>query len=156
MFGKRDERKPLAKIDTLIGAGTFVEGDIRFSGGLRIDGTVKGNVEAADGATASTLILSEQARIEGSVAVAYLVNNGTVVGQVSVAECLDRLSVFSHEKSARSVDFSKRNRRFLKAPKKGRFLASGPYRSVFRQQWVFHSLPHSRKHKNNPPVSLVT
>lgn len=89
MFGKRDERKPLAKIDTLIGAGTFVEGNIRFSGGLRIDGTLKGNVEAADGATSSTLILSEQARIEGSVAVAYLISNGTVVGQVSVAECLE-------------------------------------------------------------------
>ena len=89
MFGKRDERKPLAKIDTLIGAGTFVEGNIRFSGGLRIDGTLKGNVEAADGATSSTLILSEQARIEGGVAVAYLISNGTVVGQVSVAECLE-------------------------------------------------------------------
>ena len=89
MFGKRDERKPLAKIDTLIGAGAFIEGNIRFSGGLRIDGTVKGNVEAAEGAASSTLILSEQARIEGSVAVSYLVTNGTVVGQVSVAECLE-------------------------------------------------------------------
>jgi cytoskeletal protein CcmA (bactofilin family) len=89
MFGKRDERKPLAKIDTLIGAGAFIEGNIRFSGGLRIDGTVKGNVEAAEGAASSTLILSELARIEGSVAVSYLVTNGTVVGQVSVAECLE-------------------------------------------------------------------
>jgi cytoskeletal protein CcmA (bactofilin family) len=89
MFGKRDERKPLAKIDTLIGAGAFIEGNIRFSGGLRIDGTVKGNIEAAEGAASSTLILSEQARIEGSVAVSYLVTNGTVVGQVSVAECLE-------------------------------------------------------------------
>ena len=89
MFGKRDERKPLAKIDTLIGAGAFIEGNIRFSGGLRIDGTVKGNIEAAEGAASSTLILSELARIEGSVAVSYLVTNGTVVGQVSVAECLE-------------------------------------------------------------------
>jgi cytoskeletal protein CcmA (bactofilin family) len=89
MFGKRDERKPLAKIDTLIGVGAFIEGNIRFSGGLRIDGTVKGNIEAAEGAASSTLILSEQARIEGSVAVSYLVTNGAVVGQVSVAECLE-------------------------------------------------------------------
>lgn len=89
MFGKRDERKPHAKIDTLIGVGTVIEGNVRFSGGLRIDGEVRGNVEAADGASASTLILSEQARIEGNVAVAYLVTNGTVIGQVSVAECLE-------------------------------------------------------------------
>lgn len=89
MFGIRDERKPHAKIDTLIGVGAVIEGNVRFSGGLRIDGEVRGNVEAADGASASTLILSEQARIEGSVAVAYLVTNGTVIGQVSVAECLE-------------------------------------------------------------------
>ena len=54
MFGKRDERKPIAKIDALIGAGTVIEGSIRFSGGLRIDGEVRGNVEAAEGACAST------------------------------------------------------------------------------------------------------
>lgn len=89
MFGIRDERKPHAKIDTLIGVGAVIEGNVRFSGGLRIDGEVRGNVEAADGASASTLILSEQARIEGTVAVAYLVTNGTVIGQVRVAECLE-------------------------------------------------------------------
>ena len=45
MFGKRDESKPQGRIDTLIGVGTLVEGNIRFTGGLRIDGEVKGNVE---------------------------------------------------------------------------------------------------------------
>ena len=89
MFGKKDENRPQGRIDTLIGAGTLVEGNIRFAGGLRIDGEVKGNVEAADGASASMLVLSEQARVEGVVAVAHLVTNGTVVGQVSVSECLE-------------------------------------------------------------------
>ena len=89
MFRKRDESRPQGRIDTLIGAGTLVEGTIRFTGGLRIDGEVKGNVEAVDGASGSMLVLSEQARIEGVVAVAHLVSNGTVVGQVSVSECLE-------------------------------------------------------------------
>lgn len=89
MFGKRDESKPQGRIDTLIGAGTLVEGNIRFTGGLRIDGEVKGNVEAADGASTAMLVLSEQARVEGLVAVAHLVTNGTVVGQVSVLESLE-------------------------------------------------------------------
>lgn len=89
MFGKRDESRPQGRIDTLIGVGTLVEGNIRFTGGLRIDGEVKGNVEAAGGASGSMLVLSEQARIEGVVAVAHLVSNGTVVGQVSVSECLE-------------------------------------------------------------------
>ncbi|MGB8546469.1 MAG: polymer-forming cytoskeletal protein, partial [Azonexus sp.] len=48
MFGKKDDGKPKARIDSLIGAGTLIEGNIRFTGGLRIDGEVKGNVEAAE------------------------------------------------------------------------------------------------------------
>ena len=41
MFGKKDEKRPKGRIDSLIGAGTVIEGNIRFSGGLRIDGEVK-------------------------------------------------------------------------------------------------------------------
>jgi len=92
MFGKRDDSKPQGRIDSLIGVGTLVEGNIRFTGGLRIDGEVKGNVEAAEGASSSMLVLSEQARIEGAVSVAHLVSNGTVVGQVTVTEMLEMQS----------------------------------------------------------------
>lgn len=92
MFGKRSENKPQNRIDSLIGAGTRVEGNIRFSGGLRIDGEIKGNVEATDSATASTLVLSEDARIEGAVKVAHFVANGVVVGPVAVSESLEMQS----------------------------------------------------------------
>ncbi len=92
MFGKKTDSKPQGRIDSLIGAGTLIEGNIRFTGGLRIDGEVKGSVEAADGASASTLVLSEQARVEGSVTVAHLVSNGTVVGPVKVSESLEMQS----------------------------------------------------------------
>jgi cytoskeletal protein CcmA (bactofilin family) len=89
MFSKKSDNKPQGRIDSLIGAGTQVEGNIRFTGGLRIDGEVKGCVEAAEGASSSTLVLSEQARIEGSVKVAHLVSNGTIVGPVTVSESLE-------------------------------------------------------------------
>jgi len=92
MFGKKTDSKPQGRIDSLIGAGTLIEGNIRFTGGLRIDGEVKGSVEAAEGASASTLVLSEQARVEGSVTVAHLVSNGTVVGPVTVSESLEMQS----------------------------------------------------------------
>lgn len=92
MFGRNKENKPQNRIDSLIGAGTQVEGNIRFTGGLRIDGEVKGNIEAADAASSSTLVLSEQARIEGTVNVAHFVVNGTVVGPVTVSESLDMQS----------------------------------------------------------------
>jgi cytoskeletal protein CcmA (bactofilin family) len=86
MFGKRNPAGAQARIDSLIGVGTSIEGKIRFSGGLRVDGEVRGSVEAVPGASSSTLVVSDQARIEGAVSVAHLVLNGTVVGPVSVTE----------------------------------------------------------------------
>ena len=89
MFGGRAENRPQAKIGSLVGAGAKVEGDIRFTGGLRVDGEVKGCVLAAEGAQDATLVLSESARIEGSVKVAHFVTNGTVVGNVEVLGALE-------------------------------------------------------------------
>lgn len=89
MFGKGRDNRPQARINSLIGAGTVVEGSIRFTGGLRIDGEVKGAVEASDGASASVLVVSEHARVEGAVKVAHLVSNGVIVGPVSVSDSLE-------------------------------------------------------------------
>ena len=54
------------RIDSLIGAGTTVSGDVVFEGGLRIDGTVLGNVSTVDGES-GTLVVTEQARIDGEI-----------------------------------------------------------------------------------------
>jgi cytoskeletal protein CcmA (bactofilin family) len=92
MFGKKSESKPQGRIDTLIGVGTLIEGDIIFSGGIRIDGQIKGNVQALDTASSSTLVLSEQGRIEGDVSVAHLVMNGQITGGVSISQTLEMQS----------------------------------------------------------------
>jgi cytoskeletal protein CcmA (bactofilin family) len=63
MFGKKTN-KPQGRIDSLIGAGTSLEGDVTFSGGLRVDGEIKGNVRAADGQPA-TLVISETCQDRG-------------------------------------------------------------------------------------------
>ena len=78
----RNRQKPQNRIDTLIGAETTVEGDINFSGGLRVDGRIRGNVNEVGG-TSGTLVLSEHGQIEGSISVSHAVINGTVVGPVS-------------------------------------------------------------------------
>lgn len=80
--------KPQNRIDSLIGAGTTIAGDITFSGGLRVDGEVKGNVRAT-GDQQGTLVVSEHARIEGEIDVNHLVINGTVVGPVHSSEFLE-------------------------------------------------------------------
>ncbi|MBS3935146.1 MAG: polymer-forming cytoskeletal protein [Sulfuritalea sp.] len=86
MFGKNS--KPNNRIDTLIGAGTVIEGNVCFTGGLRIDGEIRGNVCSAEGQP-GTLVISEQARVDGEVAVPHLVINGTVNGPVRVADFLE-------------------------------------------------------------------
>lgn len=85
MFFGNKPSKPQNRIDTLIGAETTVAGDISFSGGLRVDGRIKGNVTAADDKPC-TLVLSEAARIEGVIRVSHVVINGTVVGPVYASE----------------------------------------------------------------------
>lgn len=87
MFGKKSP-KPQSRIDSLIGSGTRIEGDIFFAGGLRVDGEIKGNVRA-EGNQPSTLVLSEQARIEGVIEVSHLVVNGSVVGPVYASEYVE-------------------------------------------------------------------
>jgi cytoskeletal protein CcmA (bactofilin family) len=82
--------KPKAqnRIDSLIGAGTRIEGSVIFTGGLRVDGEVKGDVRTGEG-EAGTLVVSEQARVEGEIHVAHLVVNGTIVGPVHATELLE-------------------------------------------------------------------
>lgn len=87
MFGNKSH-KPQNRIDCLIGTGTTIEGDITFAGGLRVDGHVRGNVTAAEGKP-GTLVLSEQARIEGEIRVSHVVINGTVVGPVHASEYVE-------------------------------------------------------------------
>lgn len=87
MFRKKAS-KPQNRIDSLIGAGTRIEGNVTFTGGLRVDGEVKGNVVAA-GEQASTLVVSEQARIDGEIHVSHLVVNGSINGPVHSAEFLE-------------------------------------------------------------------
>lgn len=87
MFGNKHS-KPQTQIDTLIGANAIIGGDISFSGGLRVDGQINGNIMATPGKP-STLVLSEHAQVNGEVSVTHLVTNGTINGPVSASEYLE-------------------------------------------------------------------
>lgn len=89
-------------IDTVIGSQTRLEGDIRFSGGLHVDGTIKGNLVAEPG-TETVLTVSEQGRIEGDVRVPNLVLNGAVEGDVYASE---RVELASHAKVTGNVYYN--------------------------------------------------
>lgn len=80
--------KPCNTIDTLIGAKTDIKGDITFSGGLRIDGKIRGNITAKGDAN-STLVLSENAQVIGNVTVPHVISNGSIKGNVRASERIE-------------------------------------------------------------------
>jgi len=86
MFNKTS--KPQNRIDSLIGTSTRIEGNVIFSGGLRVDGMVRGNVVAV-AEQPSTLVLSADARIDGEVQAAHIVVNGAINGSVHATETLE-------------------------------------------------------------------
>jgi cytoskeletal protein CcmA (bactofilin family) len=87
MFGNKSS-KPQNRIDCLIGAGTVIEGSITFTGGLRVDGKVRGNIMAAADKP-GTLVLSEQAQIDGEIHVSHAVINGMVTGPIHATEYVE-------------------------------------------------------------------
>ena len=87
MFGNSKKLKS-TKVDTLVGQNTQIHGDIHFSGGLHIDGVVKGNV-MADSNSNAVLTLSELGTIEGEVRVPHIVLNGSIMGDVFASERIE-------------------------------------------------------------------
>ncbi len=82
MFNKNNQKRNKAtRIDTLIGHHTHIKGNVNFSGGLRIDGSVSGNINATE-ENKSVLTLSEKSVIEGEIRVPNLIVNGTIIGDV--------------------------------------------------------------------------
>ena len=84
----RRQSKPQGRIDSLIGSATRIEGNVFFSGGLRIDGQVRGNVCALPDQP-GTIVVSEHARIDGEAQAAHLVVNGSINGPVHASETLE-------------------------------------------------------------------
>ena len=86
MFFNGKKKQP--PIRSLIGEGMVVQGEVRFTEGLRIDGEVHGDV-IASGDGRSILVISEKARVTGRVRAAHVIINGTVFGPVQSDEILE-------------------------------------------------------------------
>lgn len=87
MFGRKTNGDK--HIASLIGAGSTFVGDLTFSGGLRIDGTVRGSVHCVGGEGAGMLVISEQGAVEGEVRAAHLVVSGRINGPVFTTELVE-------------------------------------------------------------------
>lgn len=85
MFSKNKRKKNSTRLDTLIGQNTHITGDLNFNGGLRIDGSITGNIFAANDSE-SVLTLSHEGHIEGDLKVPNLLINGTITGNVYASQ----------------------------------------------------------------------
>jgi cytoskeletal protein CcmA (bactofilin family) len=83
MFKQKPSKN--AKVDTLIGAKTRINGDIEFSGGLHLEGYINGNVKG-DSSAGTFLSVSQHGSIEGSVIAPNVILNGIVKGDIEAME----------------------------------------------------------------------
>lgn len=83
-----DQKQSKARIDTLVGRNSRIDGDLRYKGGLHVDGEIHGNVHEEEGSE-SMLSLSQHGVIKGEVRVANITLNGTVEGDVHADKRLE-------------------------------------------------------------------
>ena len=84
MFGKKAQ----PPIKSLIAQGSRIEGNLKFSDGLRVDGEIVGNT-SANTDVPSILVISEAAVVEGEIRADHVIINGTVRGPVHARELLE-------------------------------------------------------------------
>jgi cytoskeletal protein CcmA (bactofilin family) len=91
MFGgeKSKATRGPGGVETLIGACVTIRGDVHFSGGLYIDGSVHGSVVAEGGEAQAVLTLSEKGQIHGEVRAPHVVVNGQLNGDVYSSERIE-------------------------------------------------------------------
>jgi cytoskeletal protein CcmA (bactofilin family) len=84
----KSARYSKSRTDTLIGAGTRIEGNITFTGVLRTDGEIIGDVSCDDD-TRGTIVVGKLGRVTGSVKVPHVVVAGRVDGPVHSSETIE-------------------------------------------------------------------
>jgi cytoskeletal protein CcmA (bactofilin family) len=84
---KRSERTPTNQDTSLIARSTLIQGDVRFSGALHLDGQITGSVLADEHGAVFTL--SESGQVQGEIRVPHAIINGQVRGDIYASERLE-------------------------------------------------------------------
>ncbi|MCW8923927.1 MAG: polymer-forming cytoskeletal protein [Gammaproteobacteria bacterium] len=87
MWGNKNKIRS-SKIDTLIGQSMEIHGDVKFEGGLHLDGKIVGNVVAENNGN-SAFVVSDKGCVEGDISVSFAIINGEVIGNVYASEKLE-------------------------------------------------------------------
>ncbi|MBO4533803.1 MAG: polymer-forming cytoskeletal protein [Treponema sp.] len=74
-------------INTILGKGSSITGDLRINGFVRLDGDIDGNLE-----TDGNVIIGDNARIRGDVKAKSVIISGIVVGNIIAQDGIKILS----------------------------------------------------------------
>lgn len=82
MFGskKKSDEVNTNRIDSLIGEGTVIKGDVLFQGGLRMEGSIIGNVTIGD--RPGVFMLGPNGQVEGDIKATHLIVDGSIRGSI--------------------------------------------------------------------------
>lgn len=74
-------------INTIIGSGSAISGNVKVNGFVRIDGDVDGNLE-----TDGNVIVGENARLRGNLKAKSVIIGGIILGDVNAVESVKLLT----------------------------------------------------------------
>lgn len=69
------------KTTSFLGEGTELEGHLEVSGGIRIDGKIKGDLRSG-----SVVFLGKTAEVKGNIYAEAVISSGRIVGDISKAQ----------------------------------------------------------------------
>jgi cytoskeletal protein CcmA (bactofilin family) len=85
MFDKK-KKIVIDSISSVLGESTLINGKLVFSGTMRVDGNLRGEITAKqEKGIHNTLIVGEKARINGDIHVDTVINSGWINGNVSAS-----------------------------------------------------------------------
>jgi len=74
-------------INTIIGNGSAIKGNLKINGFVRVDGDIDGNLE-----TDGNIIIGENARIRGNITAKSVIIGGIILGNIMAEESIRLLS----------------------------------------------------------------
>jgi len=86
MSGKKNSKNLLDSVETIVGAGSFFEGNIKTDKSVRIEGKIVGNIDA------SGVFIGGDARIDGNIKADVVLVGGEVDGNVSASDSVEILN----------------------------------------------------------------
>ena len=83
MFGKKSKTRSGEKLDSFLAAKSSFKGEMKVEGGIRIDGSYEGKIEA------DVVVVGKEAKITGEITAKKVVVWGYIKGNLTVHELLE-------------------------------------------------------------------